>query len=73
MQLNNGAAGIPIYWEDGAKDAQEAFDFEIVVIRVDVAGNESEPSSITRIADPGRAGEPYAGLRLDWEPGEPSN
>ena len=65
MQLRTIGAVIPIYWIDEAKDTQEAFAFQVVVIRVDPAGNESEPSSVIRIVDKGRIGEPDHRIELE--------
>ena len=50
---STGVGSIPIAWNDGASDVQELFDFRVVAIAVDLAGNESSPSETLRVAHPG--------------------
>ena len=40
-------------WVDGATDNQEPIDFTLTVTAVDMAGNESVPSSPIRVSHPG--------------------
>ncbi len=40
-------------WIDGATDNQEPIDFTLAVTAVDLAGNESVPSSPIRVSHPG--------------------
>ena len=40
-------------WVDGATDNQEPIDFTLAVTAVDLAGNESVPSSPIRVSHPG--------------------
>jgi len=42
------------HWIDDADDDQEAFDFTVVIVAVDAAGNESDPSEEIRIRHGGR-------------------
>jgi hypothetical protein len=37
---------LTLVWEDGATDAQEALDFTLRLVAIDLAGNESEPQMI---------------------------
>ncbi len=52
-----GPDGLKLWWIDGASDDQEAFDFTLGIVAIDLAGNESE-AALVWVADPGReAGE----------------
>ena len=51
---STGIGSIAIAWNDGATDVQEPFDFRVVVIAVDLAGNKSAPSETLRVTHPGR-------------------
>jgi MYXO-CTERM domain-containing protein len=40
------------HWNDEATDEQEAFDFTVSIVAIDLAGNESEPVELD-VSDPG--------------------
>jgi hypothetical protein len=48
-----GTTGLTLWWTDGADDGQEAFDFTLEVVAIDLAGNRSAPMRV-RVADGGR-------------------
>jgi hypothetical protein len=54
------SSGIPVPWDDGATDRQEAFAFTLSIAPVDLAGNVGLPQ-LVRVADPGSAGCSVAG------------
>ena len=44
---------LPLFWIDGATDSQEPLEFSIIVIAIDLAGNQSQPSEAIEIKHPG--------------------
>ena len=49
-------------WVDGASLTQEAFDFTLRVVTVDLAGNVSPPSAAVMVSHPGGSGCSLGGL-----------
>ena len=48
-----GGKSIALRWPDGATDDQEAFDFELGIVAVDLAGNEGPASTPVRLTHGG--------------------
>jgi MYXO-CTERM domain-containing protein len=69
IDLEPGYPYLRLTWVDGASDNQDAFEFTLAIVAIDLAGNESTPQAIVV----GDGGAPRGGCRLSpgRSPGPP--
>ena len=60
IELEPGYPYLRLTWVDGASDNQDAFEFTLAIVAIDLAGNESTPQAIVV----GDGGAPRGGCRL---------